>query len=60
MYFSPEQADEVIKRFHHSLRENGLLILSPAETSIRMTSLFDILNIGDMFIFRKYGGNPFS
>lgn len=44
MYFTPAKARGVVARFQRALREDGLLLVSPAETSATLFSAFSPVN----------------
>lgn len=53
IYFSLQSAGLVISRFYKSLNENGLLVVSPVETSIVHDSKFSPVLYGKNTFFRK-------
>lgn len=54
IYFASDTITALGKLFHSMLRENGILLVSPAETSlISNMRLFRSIDIGNSFIFEK-------
>ncbi len=44
MYFSPDQARSVVRRFRAAIHENGLLLVNPAETSAALFADFSLVH----------------
>jgi len=55
MYFSPQQTNQVIERFHLSLAEGGWLAVSPSETSSARFSQFVSVGFPGVFLYQKDG-----
>jgi chemotaxis protein methyltransferase CheR len=53
MYFSPERAKQVIRKFHHSLLDGGWLIVSPSEASQILYAQFVTVNFPGVIFYRK-------
>lgn len=53
MYFTPAQSRRVIGRLHRSLREGGLLAVSPNEASQTLFAQFTPLDGGGATVYRK-------
>src|SRR6266404_942143 len=53
MYFSPERARSVIKRFHRALVDCGCLFVSAIEASAELFSQFRPEHSGDAMLYRK-------
>lgn len=58
MYFSAERAREVIRNLYRSLVDGGWLIVSPAETSGALFSLFSAVQFPGVLVYRKVAGIP--
>jgi len=58
MYFSPEQAESVTRRFHHALLEGGWFITSVTETSLNLTKEFVGINLPEALVYRKMTREP--
>lgn len=52
MYFSNEQARQVVGRFRRALNEDGLLLVSPAETSAALFSGFSLVSYPGALFYR--------
>lgn len=55
MYFSRDQAKNVIQRFHSCLADGGWLIVSPSEASAELFSGFACVYYPDAIFFKKNG-----
>jgi chemotaxis protein methyltransferase CheR len=55
MYFSRDQAMNVIQRFHQCLMDGGWLIVSPSEASAELFSGFEGVYYPDAIFFKKAG-----
>lgn len=53
MYFSPERAKQVVRKFHHSLLDGGWLIVSPSETSHILYAQFVTVNFPEVIFYKK-------
>lgn len=53
IYFSSESILQVVGSFHSVLRDPGYLFLSAAESLLRITALFDFLEIEGTFLYTK-------
>lgn len=53
MYFPHNFAGKVIQKLHHSVLDNGWLIVSPCETSHVLFPQFATLNFSDVIFYRK-------
>ncbi|HXG57445.1 MAG TPA: CheR family methyltransferase [Thermoanaerobaculia bacterium] len=53
MYFTPERAREVARKFHASLVEGGWLIVSPVETSSDLFSAYSVVHAEGAVVYRK-------
>jgi chemotaxis protein methyltransferase CheR len=53
MYFTPEQARQVIDRLHLCLVDGGVLFVSPCETSQPLSLRFTPVNFSDAILYRK-------
>ena len=53
MYFTPATTERVIRQFHRSMVDNGLLIVSPSETSHTNFSLFSIVDLPGVMLYKK-------
>lgn len=53
MYFTQEQQKKVAMTFHDCLVENGILMVSPAEASVDLFSMFTPEQKGEIIFFRK-------
>ncbi|MBI2986298.1 MAG: tetratricopeptide repeat protein [Deltaproteobacteria bacterium] len=53
MYFAPERAKQVIRKFHLSLVEGGWLVVSPSEASQILYSQFVTVNFPDVILYKK-------
>lgn len=53
MYFTPEQAKQVVEKLHRSLVDGGWLIVSPAEASSALLSSFSAVPLPGAVLFRK-------
>jgi chemotaxis protein methyltransferase CheR len=58
MYFTTEQAQKVIRRFHRSLVEGGKLIVSPTETSAQLFSPFASIHFDGAILYGKESKRP--
>ena len=59
MYFTPEQAQNVVERLHHCLVDGGWLVVSPCEASILPSSRFAVVSFPGGFLYRKVpSGTP--
>ncbi|HBA72902.1 MAG: hypothetical protein A2X82_07850 [Geobacteraceae bacterium GWC2_55_20] len=56
MYFTPQRAATVVERFKHCLMDDGLLFVSPCETSNVLFPGFDPVSFPDATLYRKQGG----
>ncbi len=57
MYFAPESALPVIRRFHRSLLDGSFLIVSTVEVSTLFSSDFDPVRMRDVTLYKKDGGH---
>lgn len=55
MYFTPQRAATVVERFKHCLMDDGLLFVSPCETSNALFPGFDPVSFPDATLYRKQG-----
>lgn len=55
MYFSLDQQVEVVRKLHHCLVENGLLVVSPTEMSNTLFAKFDQVKFPGVVFFRRNG-----
>lgn len=53
MYFAPEQAERVIRGFHHALLDGGWLLVSPSELSHVHKSPFAAVTFPGAILFKK-------
>lgn len=53
MYFAPERAKQVIRKFHHSLLDSGWLVVSPSETSHILYAQFVTANFPGVILYKK-------
>jgi chemotaxis protein methyltransferase CheR len=60
MYFTTEQIKRVVKRFYHSLNENGLLFISAVELNNEYFTGFEPVRVGSCTIYRKQSGQKMS
>ena len=56
MYFTAERAREVVRNLYRSLVDGGWLIVSPAETSNALFSLFSAVQFPGVVVYRKIAG----
>lgn len=56
MYFTPEQAQRVVERFHRCLCEGGWLIVGPSEVSHTLFSSFASVSFPGAIAYRKERG----
>jgi len=55
MYFAPERAKQVVRKFHHALLDVGWLVVSPSETSQILYSQFATVNFPGVILYKKDG-----
>lgn len=55
MYFEPDCARKVVRKFYHALTEGGWLIVSPAEASHVLFSQFTTCNFPGAILYKKDG-----
>ncbi len=53
IYFQIESTKRVVTNFHNSLNEGGYLFIGHSETLTGITDLFEPLEIGGVFLYRK-------
>ena len=53
IYFTPETVARVAAAFHRILRDDGVLFLGAAESLLRITTDFELVEIGDAFAYVK-------
>jgi len=53
MYFAPERAKQVVRKFHHALLDGGWLVVSPTETSHILYEQFVTVNFPGVIFYRK-------
>jgi chemotaxis protein methyltransferase CheR len=53
MYFTPRQADKVIRNLHHALVQGGWLVVSPSEASHALFRQFVTVNYPGVNLYRK-------
>lgn len=58
MYFSPEQAKQVARRFYDSLAEGGWLVVSLGEASHHLFSDFKMVQFPNAILYQKKGASP--
>ncbi len=58
MYLAPATAQEVIHRFHRSLRDGGWLLVAASETSHVLFSKFETVEFPGSFFYRKSSDQP--
>ncbi len=56
MYFTPAQIRRVIVKLHHSLLEDGWLVVSPSEASRTLFPEFAVVHVSGSILFRKVAG----
>lgn len=58
MYFIPENAKRIIRKFHQALTNNGYLLLSSNEYSIMQDECFKSTNFSGTFFYKKLEEAP--
>ncbi len=58
IYFSRQAIRQVVTEFYDLLRPPGYLFVGAAESLLRVTTLFDIHEIGGAFVYTKAGDHP--
>lgn len=53
IYFKRPLTEKIIEKFYQSLNEGGYLIIGHSETLYGMSSGFELVNLGDAFVYRK-------
>lgn len=53
IYFKRPLTKKIIEKFYQSLGEGGYLIIGHSETLYGMSSGFELVNLGDAFVYRK-------
>lgn len=53
IYFKRSLTEKIIEKFYQSLNEGGYLIIGHSETLYGMSSGFELVNLGDAFVYRK-------
>src|SRR5207253_1255763 len=53
MYFTPQARERAVDGLHRALRDNGWLVVSPAETSHILFSRFATVNFRDATLYQK-------
>jgi chemotaxis protein methyltransferase CheR len=53
IYFSETAIKQVVISFHRSLRELGYLFIASVESLLRITTLFELVEVGDAFAYKK-------
>lgn len=56
IYFRRETTKALVRRFHEVLRDGGYLFLGHAETLWRINDEFNLVSLGDAFVYRKVDG----
>jgi chemotaxis protein methyltransferase CheR len=53
IYFDRETTRSLVGRFHDSLRDGGYLFLGHAETLWQVSDAFNLVSLGDAFVYRR-------
>ena len=53
IYFSPERVKDVVARFAAAMPSPGYLCVAASESLLRVTSAFQLEEIGDAFVYVK-------
>lgn len=55
IYFSKKAIQTVTESFYNSLQEAGYLFVAAAESLLKATTLFDLVDVGGTFVYKKGG-----
>ncbi len=53
IYFSESAVKQVVESFYRALRESGYLFIASVESLLRITTLFELVEIGNAFAYKK-------
>jgi chemotaxis protein methyltransferase CheR len=53
IYFSNESIKKTAISFYRALRESGYLFVASVESLLRITTMYELVSVGDVFAYKK-------